>query len=359
MLGGGNSEKMVVLSSTTTNNYTAENQKGSSLIASPVIVMEKPNQDQQQQQHHPPPHQQQLKCPRCDSSNTKFCYYNNYSLSQPRHFCKACKRYWTRGGTLRNVPVGGGCRKNKRVKRPSSSSSSANEVSSSSFLLASNNPNNHHIDLSSSITSTHQHINPLFYGLPTNASELSLPPYTNLTRVDGTSAFDQFNNVLGLGFETSGILGLDHVNSIRNNTNIFKNGSNPILSNYQVGSVVGSSSSSTIASLVGSSLQQQNKYISASSGGLKDMQGGGQNGNFGGLFTMENLRTAENAVEGGSAMMKDVKMEGSQQNRFDWNSNIPTQQNQIHHQINSSSDPSLWNTNGGSSWLDPSVPSLI
>lgn len=33
-----------------------------------------------------------LKCPRCDSTNTKFCYFNNYSLSQPRHFCKACKR---------------------------------------------------------------------------------------------------------------------------------------------------------------------------------------------------------------------------------------------------------------------------
>uniref|UniRef100_A0A803LLJ6 Dof-type domain-containing protein n=1 Tax=Chenopodium quinoa TaxID=63459 RepID=A0A803LLJ6_CHEQI len=46
-----------------------------------------------------------LRCPRCDSTNTKFCYYNNYSLTQPRHFCKACKRYWTRGGTLRNVPT--------------------------------------------------------------------------------------------------------------------------------------------------------------------------------------------------------------------------------------------------------------
>ncbi|CAA6658200.1 unnamed protein product [Spirodela intermedia] len=56
--------------------------------------------------------------PRCDSSNTKFCYYNNYSLSQPRHFCKACKRYWTRGGTLRNVPVGGGCRKNNAPRSP-------------------------------------------------------------------------------------------------------------------------------------------------------------------------------------------------------------------------------------------------
>jgi hypothetical protein len=36
-----------------------------------------------------------IKCPRCDSPNTKFCYYNNYSLSQPRHFCKTCRRYWT------------------------------------------------------------------------------------------------------------------------------------------------------------------------------------------------------------------------------------------------------------------------
>lgn len=56
---------------------------------------------------------QNLRCPRCDSSNTKFCYYNNYNLTQPRHFCKTCRRYWTKGGALRNVPIGGGCRKNK------------------------------------------------------------------------------------------------------------------------------------------------------------------------------------------------------------------------------------------------------
>eukprot|EP00249_Psilotum_nudum_P020433 c27702_g1_i1 orf=1695-2771(+) len=62
------------------------------------------------------PNEQTLKCPRCDSVNTKFCYYNNYSLTQPRHFCKSCRRYWTKGGALRNVPVGGGCRKNKRAK---------------------------------------------------------------------------------------------------------------------------------------------------------------------------------------------------------------------------------------------------
>ncbi|XP_074569327.1 dof zinc finger protein DOF5.7-like [Curcuma longa] len=70
-----------------------------------------------------PPEQGLIKCPRCDSSNTKFCYYNNYSLSQPRHYCKACRRYWTKGGALRNVPVGGGCRKNKRSSRSSSASS--------------------------------------------------------------------------------------------------------------------------------------------------------------------------------------------------------------------------------------------
>ncbi|KAK4261408.1 hypothetical protein QN277_004410 [Acacia crassicarpa] len=66
------------------------------------------------------PPEQGLKCPRCDSPNTKFCYYNNYSLTQPRHFCKTCRRYWTKGGALRNVPIGGGCRKNKKVKSSSS-----------------------------------------------------------------------------------------------------------------------------------------------------------------------------------------------------------------------------------------------
>ncbi|XP_002534123.2 dof zinc finger protein DOF3.1 [Ricinus communis] len=60
------------------------------------------------------PEQEQLKCPRCDSNNTKFCYYNNYNLSQPRHFCKNCRRYWTKGGALRNIPVGGGSRKNTK-----------------------------------------------------------------------------------------------------------------------------------------------------------------------------------------------------------------------------------------------------
>eukprot|EP00262_Sarcandra_glabra_P014980 TRINITY_DN452_c0_g2_i3.p1 TRINITY_DN452_c0_g2~~TRINITY_DN452_c0_g2_i3.p1 ORF type:complete len:280 (-),score=20.83 TRINITY_DN452_c0_g2_i3:45-884(-) len=89
------------------------------------------------------PHPNQaLKCPRCDSLNTKFCYYNNYNLSQPRHFCKSCRRYWTKGGVLRNVPVGGGCRKTKRSKpKPSPESqreqkSTSHSSSESSSLTA-------------------------------------------------------------------------------------------------------------------------------------------------------------------------------------------------------------------------------
>ncbi|CAL1360364.1 unnamed protein product [Linum trigynum] len=61
-------------------------------------------------------------CPRCGSSNTKFCYYNNYSLSQPRFFCKSCRRYWTKGGSLRNVPVGGASRKSRNHRTIRSSS---------------------------------------------------------------------------------------------------------------------------------------------------------------------------------------------------------------------------------------------
>ena len=52
-------------------------------------------------------------CPRCNSLETKFCYFNNYNVNQPRHFCKNCQRYWTAGGTIRNVPVGAGRRRNK------------------------------------------------------------------------------------------------------------------------------------------------------------------------------------------------------------------------------------------------------
>lgn len=54
-----------------------------------------------------------IPCPRCKSMETKFCYFNNYNVNQPRHFCKGCQRYWTAGGALRNVPIGAGRRRTK------------------------------------------------------------------------------------------------------------------------------------------------------------------------------------------------------------------------------------------------------
>ncbi|KAL5981239.1 hypothetical protein ACLOJK_029160 [Asimina triloba] len=75
-----------------------------------------------------------LPCPRCNSLDTKFCYYNNYNVNQPRHFCKNCQRYWTAGGTMRNVPVGAGRRKNKN-----SSSSHYRHMSLSEALQTARN----------------------------------------------------------------------------------------------------------------------------------------------------------------------------------------------------------------------------
>eukprot|EP00268_Persea_americana_P059383 TRINITY_DN7276_c1_g3_i6.p1 TRINITY_DN7276_c1_g3~~TRINITY_DN7276_c1_g3_i6.p1 ORF type:complete len:279 (-),score=61.72 TRINITY_DN7276_c1_g3_i6:1115-1951(-) len=91
-----------------------------------------------------PPKEQALNCPRCNSVNTKFCYYNNYSLTQPRYFCKTCRRYWTEGGSLRNVPVGGGTRKNKRPSSSSANSKKTSDLTSpSSSLPSSQNPKFH------------------------------------------------------------------------------------------------------------------------------------------------------------------------------------------------------------------------
>lgn len=126
--------------------------------------------------------EQAQKCPRCDSTNTKFCYYNNYSLSQPRHFCKACRRYWTRGGNLRNVPVGGGCRRNKKNKNNSSKSSSA-AAAPSPTTTTSNSP---------------KAISPEFSGSLPLQQTPHLPFLTSLPN------FSQFGN-LGLNF--SGIHG--------------------------------------------------------------------------------------------------------------------------------------------------------
>ncbi|PKA58117.1 Dof zinc finger protein DOF5.4 [Apostasia shenzhenica] len=82
------------------------------------------------------------KCPRCQSADTKFCYYNNYSSAQPRHFCRACRRYWTEGGALRNLPAGSShtaaarraARLSKKLLASSSSSSSVAAASAAHGL---------------------------------------------------------------------------------------------------------------------------------------------------------------------------------------------------------------------------------
>ncbi|KAG6492147.1 dof zinc finger protein DOF1.5-like [Zingiber officinale] len=60
-----------------------------------------------------PERMEALPCPRCKSRDTKFCYFNNYNVNQPRHLCRTCHRYWTAGGTLRDVPVGAGRRRGR------------------------------------------------------------------------------------------------------------------------------------------------------------------------------------------------------------------------------------------------------
>ncbi|XP_010439525.1 PREDICTED: dof zinc finger protein DOF4.3-like [Camelina sativa] len=81
-----------------------------------LIVIADEDENQQLDGVKPPPRA----CARCSSNNTKFCYFNNYHMSQPRYFCKNCRRYWTHGGALRNVPIGGGCRKAKQARKDKS-----------------------------------------------------------------------------------------------------------------------------------------------------------------------------------------------------------------------------------------------
>lgn len=100
------------------------------LLQERTLELPKPPAIRRQQQQNQL-QSESLKCPRCESTNTKFCYYNNYNKSQPRHFCKTCKRHWTKGGTLRNVPVGGG-RKNKRPKTSKTSADTTTSTNTAS-----------------------------------------------------------------------------------------------------------------------------------------------------------------------------------------------------------------------------------
>uniref|UniRef100_A0A2P2LH27 Dof zinc finger protein n=1 Tax=Rhizophora mucronata TaxID=61149 RepID=A0A2P2LH27_RHIMU len=312
-------------------------------------LMEKQSQEivqaaPQQQQQQP------LKCPRCESSNTKFCYYNNYSLSQPRHFCKACKRYWTRGGTLRNVPVGGGCRKNKRVKRPAASAAIEGGVNSVSSANSNINPSPQpKIDVAST---TSNPINPLLYGLPSNPSQMNLPfPGGRFnSRVSSTkdslSGYDiqpQLSQVLGLGFssgtmtgDANGLTTTKQIQDLVNPTSL--------RSGYPIFASTPSTTTTaapSMATLLASSLHQH-KFTN---GGIKDSH-------FQNLAAFEDqqLQMSGHSDPATGIAVKELKLEQGQ-NRMDWN--VPCQ-DQID-QIGFSSDPSLyWNTSASvCAWHDP------
>lgn len=176
---------------------------------------EKPNQNQNQH----------LRCPRCDSSNTKFCYYNNYNLTQPRHFCKTCRRYWTKGGALRNVPIGGGCRKSKNVTIASPILGSTAKPNTGSRLKATlsceigklgfegYNGNNNHDQLLPS--------NPILWPPPQNSHILALlrstqnpNPNPSTTQTLGLGQFNPFWRTNQAQGEQSGfVLGHENQNN--------------------------------------------------------------------------------------------------------------------------------------------------
>lgn len=117
-------------------------------------------------------------CPRCGSCNTKFCYYNN-SLTQPRYFCKGCRRYWTKGGSLRYVPVGGSCRKNRRHTKT---------------LTHSNNVTNHHALITSSSNSIGLGHERSHYDSTNNISSSASPVPSDLPTIDLSLIYENFLN---------------------------------------------------------------------------------------------------------------------------------------------------------------------
>ncbi|KVH96809.1 dof zinc finger protein DOF1.4 [Cynara cardunculus var. scolymus] len=307
-------------------------------MASAARITEKPiaHQNQQQQQRQQPI----LKCPRCDSSNTKFCYYNNYSLSQPRHFCKACKRYWTRGGTLRNVPVGGGCRKNKRTKRILTTTITTSHAATTSVTVGhhpnpTSNPNLDHI---ASSTHPDNNFNPLF-GLseqnskyPTFDTRVSHITDTDVTKYN---RLHPHMSAFGLGFSSPDPGATVVANHAHDSISL--------VSSYS--SMIGGGATSTcttnpmMASFLASSLQHQPRFLGFAPYG-----------------------------DGGGSAVNDAQMAGTK-SRMDWNNHFDGQNHNDQIKAVESSDPTfLWNTStggDGGEWFDPtsnicsSVPSLI
>ncbi|GAB2231336.1 hypothetical protein Droror1_Dr00010342 [Drosera rotundifolia] len=107
---------MAEVAATTAKNERQEVVQGIKLFGTTIVLKVKEEHNDHKDDHDPREDKRPDKiipCPRCKSMETKFCYFNNYNVNQPRHFCRGCQRYWTAGGALRNVPVGAGRRKSK------------------------------------------------------------------------------------------------------------------------------------------------------------------------------------------------------------------------------------------------------
>ncbi|OEL16479.1 hypothetical protein BAE44_0022503 [Dichanthelium oligosanthes] len=86
-----------------------------------------------------------LPCPRCNSVDTKFCYFNNYNEKQPRHYCRNCPAKEDEANTssgsqvVLDLVLGSGDKKEERSCLPSaavaSGSSDNSEVGLSRLSL--------------------------------------------------------------------------------------------------------------------------------------------------------------------------------------------------------------------------------
>ncbi|CAK8530566.1 unnamed protein product [Lathyrus sativus] len=308
-----NCEKMVTFPPPTTNQWP-QNQIHDGKI------MEKQGQELLQQHHQQ--QQQALKCPRCDSSNTKFCYYNNYSLSQPRHFCKACKRYWTRGGTLRNVPVGGGYRRNNKRSSNGPSTTTLIKRPISTIEIATNST-------SSTPSSTSNQMNPMVYGLsstnnPCHDVNLPFSRFNINSRLSTSSGYDPQPqmNFIGLGFSS----GFDN--------NGYTNGFNTSNNNYDsiFGSSTSASNNTSVMPSVLSSTLLQHKFFDD---GLKYGSDAGSNSGF-----------------------QDLEFGSKMQNQMELMGGFYDPASSLYLNTTSSSGIGVWNDQGANT-IGSSVTSLI
>ncbi|KAF8117837.1 hypothetical protein N665_0008s0178 [Sinapis alba] len=185
-----------------------------------------------------PEKDQAINCPRCNSTNTKFCYYNNYSLTQPRFFCKGCRRYWTEGGSLRNIPVGGGSRKNKRSHSSSLSSSSSSDINKNHSDSTQPATKKHHSDHHHHLISMSQQgltgQNPKFFETTQQDLNLGFPVPHGLIRTNFTDLIHNIGNnkstnnpLLGSSCPATSAMAVSSLDLIRNNNS--NNGSSSFM----------------------------------------------------------------------------------------------------------------------------------